>query len=406
MARLYIPTTSFTVEAGKKFIIPAGVRESRDNREKMLVWSEPNGCIDQRGNFTAPKVEKDTIFTVSVLRLEDPNDQAQIAVTVKPAEAPKPDYNIIKSEYAGLWETVRSNWEKVLENPLGFLRTHFLRPTIATIIAFLFLWFAGGGELNTILGIILGILAAWKISTRSLGLAVIVAVLIPLICYIFPNALVGPLKFGIIMAYLIGGIFYLVEIMSRDKKGKPKLNWFPAVPIVIFAIMMALNFFGTFSSVVPERQTAPKERPGKIYLGKNFGQESGRINLSKNDSLVSRTVKKPASKITQAIENASKDVRDMFDWLACILILVAYIAAAEFTDVYNKGRKEGNGKGKDGEKAKQQWWRETEKTLAIIAIIEMIENIVQKSWSMLKGKKPEKPKIEEKPKEEKKGAKK
>ncbi|MBI2459097.1 MAG: hypothetical protein HYV53_00920 [Parcubacteria group bacterium] len=89
MANLYVPRTDYITEATRKIKIVAEVQGARDQKDRKLVWSEENGLIDQNGIFSPPQVKQDETFTVSIQRLEDPNDQATITVMVKKAEEKK-----------------------------------------------------------------------------------------------------------------------------------------------------------------------------------------------------------------------------------------------------------------------------------------------------------------------------
>ena len=84
MALLVVAELNYTViSGGSKFRIQADVQGAANNNERKLVWSEPNGCVDN-GIFTIPDVKMPTVYTVTVKMLEDLSRQEQITVTVMP----------------------------------------------------------------------------------------------------------------------------------------------------------------------------------------------------------------------------------------------------------------------------------------------------------------------------------
>ncbi len=284
------------------------------------------------------------------IRAQVDNSATEATISV---ELPPANYNISdEGTYRGLIQTFRSNFHRALSNRWVFLKTHFLRPTLTLVIALSVLYFAGGGNLSTILGTILGVVAGWRIGGKllgsklitALGLGFVAALFLMTLHYFYPGALVGILAYGMFLAYVIGGVCYLIEVLSRDKKGKPILNIFPTVPIVFFVLMMVLNFLGIFGSVIPDRSATPTDKPGKIYVGKI---KEKRIDLSKKENVVTKAIGKPL----RAIEQSAKDFQDMFDWTACLLLLVVYVALTELADAHNRRKREG----KPREKGSPLW---------------------------------------------------
>lgn len=94
MALLVVAEVNYVViSGGGKFRLQADIQGAANNNERKLVWSEPNGCVDN-GIFTIPTVITPTVYTVTVKMLEDLSQQEQITVTVNPKKIIKKINNL------------------------------------------------------------------------------------------------------------------------------------------------------------------------------------------------------------------------------------------------------------------------------------------------------------------------
>ncbi len=374
MAELYVPRDNYVIKAGENFEIPAIVQGAQKPNEKQLIWEEEHGCVNRNGRFTAPKEENDHVYKVVVRRVEDPDDMVEITITAKGTEPDVPLHNITdENDYRGLWDTFRFNIAMVRQNPIGFLASHFVRPTITLIITLSVLYFGGSGKLGMVISIILGLFIGWKVSKRSLMLGLLAIIGLPTFSYFFPGIVVGTLTFGAWGAYIFGGISYLVEVLSKDKEGKPITNTFPAVPIIFFVLMMLLNFLGIFSSSIPDK-TPSLDTPDSIYLGdEDIGQEEIDLEEKESEGFFTRLAKKP----WRAVQNSINNLVGVFDWLACVFLLTAYVALTEIADRYNKERKETVkvGDAKKEKKEKGKWWESAGKAAVVFEVFEVFRRL-------------------------------
>lgn len=81
---LFIPESSYTVEGGQRFKVMASNINATNKKEQTIIFSQPEGHVDDRGVFTAPDVKNSQTFLVNVFCAGDTSQSDVVQVTVNP----------------------------------------------------------------------------------------------------------------------------------------------------------------------------------------------------------------------------------------------------------------------------------------------------------------------------------